>query len=57
MRTRPLRWYVVVMRCIGGPLQEYRVEAEDSSRALQQMRELFPDKKVARIALAPDWDG
>jgi hypothetical protein len=44
------------MRCIGGPLHEYKVEAEDASRAYQQIRELFPGKTVVRIALAPGWD-
>ncbi len=56
MRPKPLRWYVVVMRCIGGPLHEYKVEAEDASRAYQQIQELFPGKTVVRIALAPGWD-
>jgi len=56
MRPKPLRWYVLVMRCIGGPLHEYKVEAEDASRAYQQIQELFPGKTVVRIALAPGWD-
>jgi hypothetical protein len=56
MRPKPLRWYVVVMRCIGGPLHEYKVEAEDAFQAHQQIRELFPGKTVVRIALAPGWD-
>jgi hypothetical protein len=44
------------MRCIGGPLHEYKVEAEDASRAYQQIQQLFPGKTVVRIALAPGWD-
>jgi hypothetical protein len=58
MRPKPLRWYVVVMRCIGGPLHEYKVEAEDAFQAHQQIQELFPGKTVVRIALAPpEFDG
>lgn len=56
MRPKPLRWYVVVMRCIGGPLHEYKVEAEDVFQAHQQIHELFPGKTVVRIVLAPGWD-
>jgi len=56
MRPKPLRWYVVVMRCIGGPLHEYKVEAQDAFQAHQQIQELFPGKTVVRIALAPGWD-
>jgi hypothetical protein len=44
------------MRCIGGPLHEYKVEAEDVFQAHQQIQELFPGKTVVRIALAPGWD-
>ncbi len=56
MRHRPLRQYVVVMRCIGGPLHKYKVEAEDAYLAHQQIQELFPGKTVVRVALAPGWD-
>jgi hypothetical protein len=39
------------MRCIGGSLHQYTVEAVSSYHAACLVEETFPDKLVARVAL------
>jgi hypothetical protein len=51
MRKQGWQRYAVLMRCIGGSLHQYTVEAVSSYHAACLVEETFPDKLVARVAL------